>query len=150
MTNTPSDWYPDPSGRHEKRFWDGTAWTHDVADEGRGSSDPLATRGRQKPVLDVHGSALLVGGLRKYLLWGPIVAGVGMGVFYAGSFADDPSGWFLLGGLTAIVGWIVSVIGIVQMIDGVWELAPLVEAAARVFLGRQADTSESWLTPPES
>lgn len=36
----PADWYADPSGRHEQRYWDGSAWTHHVADRGQVSSDP--------------------------------------------------------------------------------------------------------------
>ena len=24
---TPSNWYPDPLGRHELRYWDGSQWT---------------------------------------------------------------------------------------------------------------------------
>lgn len=27
-------WYPDPSGEHEQRFWDGAAWTDKVAESG--------------------------------------------------------------------------------------------------------------------
>ena len=34
-----ADWYPDPRGRHELRYWDGTAWTDNVADGGRTSVD---------------------------------------------------------------------------------------------------------------
>jgi Protein of unknown function (DUF2510)/HIRAN domain len=34
-------WYPDPSGRHEHRFWSGTLWTEQVADSGEPSIDPL-------------------------------------------------------------------------------------------------------------
>jgi uncharacterized protein DUF2510/fibronectin type III domain protein len=30
----PAAWYADPSGRHEIRYWDGTAWTVHVADKG--------------------------------------------------------------------------------------------------------------------
>jgi hypothetical protein len=29
----PAAWYPDPSGRHTRRFWNGVAWTADVVDE---------------------------------------------------------------------------------------------------------------------
>ncbi len=36
----PADWYPDPSGRHEHRYWDGTQWTEHVASHGRQSVDP--------------------------------------------------------------------------------------------------------------
>ena len=34
-------WYPDPAGRHEFRYWDGLAWSSQVADDGRVSSDPI-------------------------------------------------------------------------------------------------------------
>jgi predicted small integral membrane protein len=34
-------WYPDPRGRHEHRYFDGTTWTDHVADNGRGSMDPV-------------------------------------------------------------------------------------------------------------
>lgn len=33
-------WYPDPSGRHQQRYWDGTRWTDQVSDDGRQSVDP--------------------------------------------------------------------------------------------------------------
>lgn len=33
------DWYPDPFGRHEVRYWDGAAWTEHVASHGRESTD---------------------------------------------------------------------------------------------------------------
>jgi len=34
-------WYPDPTHRHEMRYWDGMAWTASVADQGQGSTDPI-------------------------------------------------------------------------------------------------------------
>ena len=34
-------WYPDPRGRHEHRYFDGTTWTDHVADDGRGAMDPV-------------------------------------------------------------------------------------------------------------
>ena len=37
----PADWYPDPLGRHELRYWDGTQWTEHVSSHGRQSVDPL-------------------------------------------------------------------------------------------------------------
>jgi hypothetical protein len=36
----PADWYPDPSGRHQHRYWDGSAWTDWVADGGVTGRDP--------------------------------------------------------------------------------------------------------------
>jgi hypothetical protein len=37
---TPAGWYPDPSGRFEMRYWDGTAWTEHVARGGQQFTDP--------------------------------------------------------------------------------------------------------------
>ena len=38
---TPANWYPDPTGRHQVRYWDGTAWTDHVANNGVSSTDPV-------------------------------------------------------------------------------------------------------------
>jgi Protein of unknown function (DUF2510) len=37
---TPPQWAPDPFGRHEHRWWDGTAWTEHVANRGERTTDP--------------------------------------------------------------------------------------------------------------
>ncbi len=34
-------WYPDPTGAHELRFFDGNQWMADVADKGEMSTDPI-------------------------------------------------------------------------------------------------------------
>ena len=34
------DWYPDPYGRHEMRYYDGTRWTEHVASHGKQAVDP--------------------------------------------------------------------------------------------------------------
>lgn len=34
-------WEPDPTGRHQYRWWDGQAWTDHVADGGRADIDPV-------------------------------------------------------------------------------------------------------------
>ncbi len=39
---TPATWTPDPSGRHQLRYWSGTAWTEHVSDNGAVSTDPLS------------------------------------------------------------------------------------------------------------
>src|SRR3954447_7646864 len=38
----PAGWHPDPRGRHEHRYWDGSQWTDHVADAGVMSTDPVA------------------------------------------------------------------------------------------------------------
>ena len=62
----PADWYPDPSGRHEHRYWDGTRWTEHVASHGRQSVDhdptsmppPTVERATEKIVRDVARSGV--------------------------------------------------------------------------------------------
>jgi len=42
-TNTPAvpaDWYKDPSGRFEYRYWDGAKWTDNVSRAGVAHKDP--------------------------------------------------------------------------------------------------------------
>lgn len=40
MSNQPApNWYPDPSGKHELRYWDGTGWTDRVSNHGKESID---------------------------------------------------------------------------------------------------------------
>ncbi|MEY2456534.1 MAG: hypothetical protein QOK06_1628, partial [Acidimicrobiaceae bacterium] len=34
-------WQPDPTGRHQLRYWSGSAWTDDVSNGGVTSRDPL-------------------------------------------------------------------------------------------------------------
>src|SRR5689334_11523637 len=56
----PAGWYPDPTGRHERRWWDGESWTHEVADpaapgeEGAPLDDPAAEPVAEEPVATVE------------------------------------------------------------------------------------------------
>ena len=46
MSDTdPAGWQPDPTGRHEHRYWDGTTWTDNVSSAGVASTDPVAGAG---------------------------------------------------------------------------------------------------------
>lgn len=40
-TAPPPGWYPDPTGRHRSRYWDGSAWTAWVLDGTQTGTDPL-------------------------------------------------------------------------------------------------------------
>ena len=40
MTATP-DWHPDPTGRYERRYWNGSAWTEHVLRGSQESTDPI-------------------------------------------------------------------------------------------------------------
>lgn len=43
--STSAGWHPDPTGRHEHRYWDGESWSDHVADAGVVSRDELAGPG---------------------------------------------------------------------------------------------------------
>ena len=36
-----ANWYPDPSGRTDARYWDGRMWTAHVVRDGAAALDPL-------------------------------------------------------------------------------------------------------------
>ena len=38
-----ANWLPDPTGMHELRYWNGSAWTEHVSDQGTTGQDPLST-----------------------------------------------------------------------------------------------------------
>lgn len=66
---TPANWYPDPLGRHELRYWDGSQWTEHVSSHGRQSVDPptpgshvpTVNRATEKVVGDVHAAGAATG-----------------------------------------------------------------------------------------
>jgi Protein of unknown function (DUF2510) len=37
----PAGWHPDPTGRNELRYWDGTAWTDNASTAGQQRTDPV-------------------------------------------------------------------------------------------------------------
>jgi Protein of unknown function (DUF2510) len=41
MNSPAPGWHPDPTSRHQYRYWDGARWTDDVADGGVASTDAL-------------------------------------------------------------------------------------------------------------
>ncbi len=42
---TAAAWHPDPTGRHELRYWDGTQWTEHVSDQGVQTTSPVNADG---------------------------------------------------------------------------------------------------------
>jgi hypothetical protein len=47
MNSPAPGWLPDPTGRHEHRYWDGSYWTSDVSDGGVTSFDPYDATAQQ-------------------------------------------------------------------------------------------------------
>ncbi|MDO9557250.1 MAG: DUF2510 domain-containing protein [Coriobacteriia bacterium] len=37
---TPAGWLPDPTGRHQLRYWSSSVWTEHVSDDGVAAVDP--------------------------------------------------------------------------------------------------------------
>src|SRR3954452_7504205 len=58
----PAGWYPDPTTRHELRYWDGYTWLDNVSDKGAAASDPLG--GKPMPPPADAASTALSGPLR--------------------------------------------------------------------------------------
>ena len=48
MSDTPAEvpagWHPDPQGRHELRYWDGSKWSDHVSDAGVTGKDPVTPK----------------------------------------------------------------------------------------------------------
>jgi uncharacterized protein YxjI len=64
MSSHPADWYPDPMGRFELRYWDGAEWTEHVSTEGATATDPVHQPAQQGAVgrgMDKFDSFLTVG-----------------------------------------------------------------------------------------
>ena len=40
MTDSTPGWQPDPTGKHDHRYWDGSQWTDNVSDAGVAGTDP--------------------------------------------------------------------------------------------------------------
>jgi hypothetical protein len=70
-----ANWYPDPSAQHEFRYWDGAAWTHDVADRGQTSVDPITA----PPHGAVGGQSVGTAGPETVLMTLPRVSDVAWG-----------------------------------------------------------------------
>lgn len=88
VDETAPGWYPDPSGRHQRRYWTGVRWSRHVEDGDVRSvdlapealtdpapPDPTPGRGRRNVLVLAVGAILL--------------AGVGAAVVVAGSARDD-------------------------------------------------------------
>ncbi len=91
-----ASWHPDPTGRHEMRYWDGQQWSESVSDAGVVTDDPPAWP--QPP--ESSGLGLRSGQLR-YVLGGgdqwPVTDGAGTQVGWV------VRGPFALGGRSAQV-----------------------------------------------
>lgn len=66
VSESPANWYPDPYGRHEMRYFDGQNWTDHVASNGAQSTDPIATAAVNQ-VVGTDSNERVVGQIDKHL-----------------------------------------------------------------------------------
>jgi hypothetical protein len=81
----PSGWFPDPHGRYDYRWFNGTAWTADVSDEGRRLVDPAgaAPSPQFQQAANANGNGLATAAITCGLLallfaWMPLLVVIGL------------------------------------------------------------------------
>ena len=82
MTESPAGWHPDPYGVHELRYYDGSAWTEHVSDQGRQATAPAASP-TTAPAAPVGARSFPLSG---YSVPTRIVVFLGAGLLIFGSF----------------------------------------------------------------
>ena len=98
-------WHPDPTGRHQQRYFNGVTWTGDVADDGTRSVDVASssvwstttTAASPAAVVEQPGSALAMAGMILGIVG--VVTGALMVVFYVA---------FICGVLALVFGLVVA------------------------------------------
>ncbi len=56
MSDFVANWYPDPNGRAELRYWDGEQWTDHISNDGVQGADPFAAAGQPPPPASPSGA----------------------------------------------------------------------------------------------
>jgi hypothetical protein len=72
-TDPPAGWHDDPFGRHELRYWNGAAWTNDVATAGRRFVDPAPTGPPRPTTPGLAVASVALGVVSIALGWVPYV-----------------------------------------------------------------------------
>lgn len=152
----PPGWFPDPLGRHEHRYFNGSSWTADVADAGERFVDPYGAQPRplgfdapQSPRPTgrngVATAAMVCGLLAVLLAWIPFVVVAGLilavlGVLF-GINGLRKSAQVGSGRGSAITGIVTGVIGLALSVLGI-ALSVLVFRAVEAFIEPGAVTTE--------
>jgi len=83
-TQPDPDWYPDPGGVHEYRYWDGASWTDGVATDGVVTEEPLArlpaAQQREFTGLPARAAWFALLGVVGGTIFGGILEAIGWGI----------------------------------------------------------------------
>jgi hypothetical protein len=141
----PSGWFPDPHGRHEYRYFNGHAWTADVADEGHRLVDPhgAAPIGRADKSGGGAGNGMAIAGITCGLVallfaWMPMLVVIGivlgvLGVVFGvrgrrrAAQVGSGHGIALTGIITGSAALALSIVGIVFTVSFMHELVAFIE-----------------------
>jgi hypothetical protein len=139
----PSGWFPDPHGRHEYRWFNGHAWTADVADEGRRMVDPhgaapLRRGDRPRTGNGIAVAAITCGLIALIFAWMPlfVVIGIVLGVLAVvfgirgrrrAREGGPGEGMALTGIVSGSVALALSVVGIVFTVSFIREFVDFME-----------------------
>lgn len=142
----PSGWFPDPLGRYDHRWFNGTTWTSDVATDGRRFVDPLGTspgphgsppRGNRAAT-----AALVCGLVGVATAWIPLLVVVGfvlavLGIVFGtkglrqSRDSGNGRGRAVTGLVTGVVAVALSVVGVLLTVDVFREVIAFVEPGPR-------------------
>lgn len=158
----PAGWFPDPLGRYDHRWFNGTTWTSDVAMNGERFVDPLGTSPGGAPGHGGHAAqptgngaataALVCGLIAVAIAWIPLVVVAGFVlavlaiVFGAKGLrqsrdAGIGKGRAVTGLVTGVVALGLSIVGVVLTVDVFREVIDFVEPGPR-FVDEVACTTD--------
>ena len=166
----PAGWFPDPSRRHEHRYWDGRAWTEHVADHGIAGTDSLEAPAPQTSALQPSPALSATAETTP----APVPATATSAFAAAGvapppSVPTTPSGWFApaptqmgpamgrvrsLAGLTTaltVMLWIsagIAVIGVIAYVNRVAVINDVLDANSFnefIDLSQRADDADTFV-----
>lgn len=148
----PSGWFPDPLGRYDHRWFNGTTWTSDVSMNGQRFVDPLGTSPSHgsgpgpshtaAPGTGAATAALVCGLIAVAIAWVPLLVVVGLvlaivaialGVtgLRRSRASGDGKGRAVTGLVAGVVALGLSVVGVILTVDVLREVIAFVEPGPR-------------------
>lgn len=110
-------WYADPGGRYESRYWDGSAWTHDVVHQGQQGTDSGPIGGPGGPAPRIVPGVVGMPGMGGY---GALGRGSGAGMQGVPLGVMTPRNTIVhenapgIGTAVTVLGFVVFVVGLLQ------------------------------------